>query len=369
MATYTVRSGDTWFSLAAKLGVDARTLKRQNRGTTLARGVVIRTGGATYTRPTDINPWGLGAGQVPAYAAGTTTAKRYLAAIGGAGITTEVPGVTPVTEEPGITPIGERPPAELAPQALMGDVEGVPAPGFPTAPTLGEPITMAGLTGADIGPFAGVEAVTPQLGLGPGAYPGVRPIGGGAPVSPPEQFDPYAGMRGRKGGGLIPEEAQLGLGPGAYPGVRPIGGGAPTPQPSPVAPEEGFVTQELPPARYPYGTTSAANYTARAMSAEYDAEGNLIREGMLPGAISPSVADMLGMSNEMLVLSGYVWDEASGLWHLSPQGTGTTTTTGGGGRGRIAFGRRGVGGGQSPYGSNFNSNIGGLINWRRGFGG
>lgn len=379
---YTVKSGDNWFSISQKVygsQIYAARLRDRNRGVTLSPGVRIKTRG--------IATGVVGGGQALATFAGISPA-------GVAPTPGEVPGVTaagglisPVPAGPASTElVSLLPPGGVSPQQLVS-----PLPPEEVS-TEFDPMTVADTTTTRKGrrPYR-TEVSRPPVELTPQALtPGPEQlVPWKAPLPPPIRYPQRP----------LPEQIVMGEG---SPGYQPLGlagvpariaeafqeafqepfglGGAttqepelvPAPVPAPVPETEAaeFVPQELPPPRYPYGTTSAAHYTARAMSNEYDADGNLIREGQLVGAISPGVADMLGMSNQMLVNAGYVWDEASGLWHLQPQQPTITTTGGGGGRRRRGRrGRRGSGGGQSPYGSGFNSNVGGLINWRRGFGG
>jgi len=307
----------------------------------------------------------LGAGQVPASAyetaAGTKIAKRYLAAIGQPAVapTEEVPEITP-TEAPAITPAagGVYDPATGRRYRTPTDV---------VAPTLGEPITMAGLTGAAIGPQQPLgppgqpspitlePLPTTAVGAAPSIYPERPDLPEGAE---PGQYVMGAGSPWGAGidwGGVVGIEGGLtGMARAMAPDILGAAGVTPEAE-APYVP----IPQEMPPARYPYGTTSAAWYTGQAL-----------RAGQIPDAVSADVASILGMNTQLLQNSGYVWDEASGLWQHRPEVAETTTTTGyaGGGR-RIQFARRGVGGGQSPYGTGFKSNLSGLINWRRAFGG
>lgn len=389
MATYTVQAGDTWTSLARRLGVDARTLRQQNRGTSLSQGVVIRTGGATYTRPADINPWGLPAGEVPAYAAGTAVANTYLAAIGQP-TTEEVPGVTPI-----VTTTDERPPAELAPQALMPGPEQLAAP--TVAPTeIGEPIDIEALAGAGIGPapptapfYPGIAQPEGGIDLAqalaptqvtpaeyPPFYPGIGQAEPGPTLAPtqvtPEEYPPFYpgvgyGLPGATG--FQPNAPQL------EPTAAPPGAEYVVPTPSisdaTTMPTEQYVSS-------PTAIAQAAIWSSRAI-AEYNKTGN---RNFLPNVLTSPVATLI-LSQDIetyggetiSTLQGLFSDEAlgyteieSGVWVKNPE-----LTYSGGYGGSIGYTGRRRGRGRGARGGGFGR--GGtqygprLVQWRiRGFG-
>lgn len=369
--TYTVRSGDNWFKIAQRVFGDqnlAARLADKNPGVTLSPGVVIKTRGIATRRR----------------GGGAALAARF-PGVSPTGVPGGVGAITPTEEVPGVTPAGERPPAELAPQALMGDVEGIAARGFaaaPTPPPLGEPLTMAGLTGAEIGPRR--RGAPGAFGMGPVSMPtgeplvtvgeGVagpfgRPSPATTPSIAPTTAEPFVTI----GEGVAGPFGRGPLGPTlAQPGAEYV-------RPTPAGEPEVVDTTIMPIAPgSPQATTMAARWTGLAI-AEYGRTGN---RNFLPEVITTPVAlhltgwletaegeDILTVNNLFSSDNLSYTEIEPGVWAKNPEVTYTGGYTGAVGyagrrygRGRGTRGGRTGGAGGTQYGPR-------LTQWRIGFGG
>lgn len=436
MAVFKVKKGDTYESIAQRYGVSPGAVMRYLKGRPIHKGMTINTrvlagmpqGGQAYAALSpDINPWGMPAGEVPDWAyeteAGTDIAENYLAAIGGYGY-----GVGGAGAGEGFG-TDQRPPAAEAPQALTGaeqlaeQLTGVTsggrtgrkgrmpygpaaAAGPPTTetaapvvefPALGEPIDLAQLAGAGVGPQVTVPFY-PGIGYGqetfdipqalappqvspaeyPPFYPGVGQVGPSPSLAPIDYPPFYPGV----GWGPNPLTT-----PSMAPGGEYV---IPTPsgesvqeeydQPSFWAgflsgrdPAGGAVTQPVAAGR---GQRQPSHYGMRGQGIAALEVKQVINQGGAPTSMSPDVATYLGYSDKLMDDAGYVKNPETGLWELDMtgaeeeggEGTGTGTSGGGYGGGYSRYrrgGRGGYGRRRTSYGSTFyNGQVNTHFNWR-----
>lgn len=380
MAVFKVQAGDTYESIAARTGSSAGAVMRYFKGRPLHKGMKYNTrklygmaqGSQAYYISQGMNPWGLEEGDIPDSAwettSGTNIANEYLRTLGMAGTGEGEAGLGITTEE-----TSERPPAAEAPQALTTGPEQLTTGAGVGVTTTGE---RPPVTEAPQAQMVGSEQLPAGIGTTPAAIPeidtyaqmaGRRPGRPGVPsVSPMGLEEAYKVAADWAMGTMLPEGYEISFSaqpPGEVSGATP-GGGVYDPEtgqryrtPTDV-PGQPQVTYE--PGR---GQAAIDVYQA-------------IKEGETPGAISPETAVLLGYSDEILGLAGYVLNSETGQWELDMLGAeeeGGEVAGGGGGTYGGGYGgyrrrRRGGGGGRRSYGSTmYNGQVNTRFNWRIGW--